>query len=148
MNQKMNILKLSRNAVMPKRATDGSAGFDLSTIEGGWLPVGQTRAFKTGLAFEIPNGFEMVIRPRSGISLKTNLLVMIGTIDADYRGNVAIIVKNIGTKDYYVQRGTRLAQAVFHKVEFFDFVEANELSATDRGTGGFGHTGMAVKNEN
>ena len=140
---KMRLKKLEQDARIPVRATKGAAGYDLFTCTGGWIPAGETRLFKLGIAFEIPEGYEMVIRPRSGISLKTDNIVMIGTIDEDYRGNVGIIVKNIGRKDFYVTKNFRLAQAVFHKVEHFDFEEVDNLSKTDRGSGGFGHTGLS-----
>lgn len=138
----MRVKKLHAGAQFPIRSTKGAAGYDLFTCEGGWIPAGATRVFKTGLAFEIPSGHEMVIRPRSGMSLKTDIVVMIGTIDEDYRGNVGIIVKNIGRKDFYVTKHARLAQAVFHKVEHFDFEEVDELTTTKRGDGGFGSTGF------
>lgn len=138
----MKIKKLNPNARIPKRATDGSAGYDLFTIEGGWIGEGQTKLLRTGISLEIPKGYEMVIRPRSGISLKTDLIVMIGTIDSDYRGEIGIIVKNVGKKGMYIQKNSRLAQAVFHKIEHFDFVESEELENTERGSGGFGSTGI------
>ncbi|MEK4970684.1 dUTP diphosphatase [Cytobacillus sp. FSL R7-0696] len=91
----VNIKKLHEDAVIPKYAHDGDAGFDLVAIEDVIIEPGETALVKTGLAFELPDGYEMQIRPRSGITLKTKLRVQLGTIDSHYRGEVGVIVDNI-----------------------------------------------------
>jgi dUTP pyrophosphatase len=97
---------------------------------------------RTGIALEIPEGYECQMRPRSGLSLSSPLRVTLGTIDSDYRGEVHIIVDNISSRNYQVLKGTRLAQLVIHKVEVAGFLEATELSDTKRGSCGFGSTGV------
>jgi dUTP pyrophosphatase len=105
---KVKIKRLHPDAVVPKYATPGSAGFDLVAIEDVIIEPGKTKLVRTGLAFEIPDGFEMQIRPRSGISLKTPLRIANspGTIDSDFRGEVGIIVWNGAQKEYYNQIGS------------------------------------------
>jgi dUTP pyrophosphatase len=97
----------------------------------------------TGLAFEIPAGFEVQVRPRSGLSLKTGLLVVNspGTIDADYRGEVKIIMGNLGEHDEVIRHGDRIAQLVFSPITQAEFMSVTELTSTERGSGGFGSTG-------
>lgn len=124
------------------RTTAGSVGYDLFASESVVIQPKTTEIVKTGLSFEIPFGYEMQIRPRSGISLKTDLIVMLGTIDSDYRGQVGIICKNIGEIPFEVSKGDRLAQFVLNKVELMEVEEVIELSKTDRGSGGFGSTGI------
>lgn len=146
----VRIKKINSLAVIPKYATPGAAGFDLVSVENVKLRPGETRAVKTGLAVEIPLGFEMQIRPRSGLSLKTALRVANapGTVDSDYRGEVAVILTNsaaedeeYGCKEEFVMAGDRIAQGVIVPVVQAQFEEVFELSNTERGAGGFGSTG-------
>lgn len=97
----VNIKKLHEDAVIPKYAHDGDAGFDLVAIEDVIIEPGETALVKTGLAFELPDGYEMQIRPRSGITLKTKLRVQLGTIDSHFRGEVGVIVDNLATGGNY-----------------------------------------------
>lgn len=132
---------------LPHYETLGAAGADLKAC----LGAGNTLTIKpfervlvpTGLAFEIEPGFEVQIRPRSGLSLKTGLMVVNspGTIDADYRGEVKIILANISSKEETIEHGERIAQMVLASVIQADFKQVDELSSTDRGIGGFGSTG-------
>jgi len=129
---------------VPKKATSGAAAFDLVCNETRVLERGQPTLVKTGLKVAIPLGYEMQIRPRSGLSLKNYLTVSNspGTIDSDYRGEVGVIMCYNGPEDYYtIVRGERIAQAVIAEVPAVEFVEVEELDATDRGEGGFGSTG-------
>lgn len=128
---------------LPKFETDGAAGVDLRSTETVVIPPKSTALVPTGLFVEIPVGYELQIRPRSGLSLKTKLRVANspGTIDSDYRGEIKIIMDNIGDKAIAIVSGERVAQAVLCPVSQFTWVEQNNLSETDRGEGGFGSTG-------
>lgn len=144
---KLKIKKTSDRARVPFYATKGSAGFDLHAIDTMTVPAGGTVKVRTGLAFEIPEGYELQIRPRSGMSAKTKVRISNspGTLDSDFRGEVLIIVDNISQNQadsYRIQEGDRIAQAVLQKVEQADFELVEELSETQRGSGGFGSTGQ------
>jgi dUTP pyrophosphatase len=140
----IKIKKLVEDAIIPKYQTSGSAGFDFHTVEDVTVFPKETKLVSTGLAFEIPEGYELQVRPRSGISLKTKVRISNspGTIDSDYRGLVSIIVDNIsshGSLPYEIKKGDRIAQGVICKVNQAVFIE-DELSETERGEGGFGST--------
>ena len=132
---------------LPSYETEGAAGADLrvSLADKGSLSIepGQRALVPTGLSFEIPFGYEVQVRPRSGISLKTNLLVVNspGTIDCDYRGEVMIIIGNFGEKAEVIEHGTRIAQMVIAPIWQANLITADSLSETERGSGGFGSTG-------
>jgi dUTP pyrophosphatase len=140
----IKIKKLVEDAIIPKYQTSGSAGFDFHTVEDVTVFPKETKLVSTGLAFEIPEGYELQVRPRSGMSLKTKIRISNspGTIDSDYRGLVSIIVDNIsfhGSLPYEIKKGDRIAQGVICKVNQAVFIE-DELSETERGEGGFGST--------
>ncbi|MEE2670363.1 MAG: dUTP diphosphatase [Bdellovibrionota bacterium] len=132
---------------LPSYETEQAAGADiracLESKDQMIIPPGKRLLVPTGLAFEIPRGFEVQVRPRSGLSLKTNLLVVNspGTIDADYRGEVKIILGNFGDSEEIINHGDRVAQLVIAPVIQASFSEATDLSETQRGAGGFGSTG-------
>ncbi len=133
---------------LPRYETSQAAGADLRACLGPGeslvIAPGERKLIPTGLAFEIPEGFEVQIRPRSGLSLKTDLLVVNspGTIDADYRGEVKIILGNFSSsQDAVITHGDRIAQMVFAPVLQARFEMVDELSSTERGSGGFGSTG-------
>lgn len=127
--------------VAPRRMTGGSAGFDVYSNEEVVLRPGEVRAVGTGFFLEVPEGFEVQVRPRSGLSLRKILIPNSpGTIDSDYRGEVKVILFNAGAEDFKVGKGDRIAQLVLARVFGFDLVEG-DLSDTGRGGGGFGHTG-------
>ena len=132
---------------LPFYATEGAAGADIraSMPEKKSLTIkpGERMLVPTGLCMEIPMGYEVQVRPRSGLSLKSDLLIVNspGTIDCDYRGEVNIIVGNFGKVDYVVEHGLRIAQLVIAPVLQAKFVSTTDLSNTERGTGGFGSTG-------
>lgn len=140
----IRIKKLFEDAVIPKYQTKGSAGFDLHSNEDITILAGQTLLVKTGLAVEIPEGFEMQIRPRSGLALKHGITVWNspGCVDSDYREEVGIILTNAG-KNFTIKRGDRIAQGTVNKVESVIFEEVFEIdtSKTER-KGGFGSTGI------
>lgn len=133
---------------MPSYETKDAAGADLRASlenkEDLIIKAGERVLIPTGLSFEIQPGFEVQIRPRSGISLKTNLLVVNapGTIDADYRGEVKIIIGNFGTEDHVIKHGERIAQMVLAPIHQAEFSVVDTLSDTVRGEGGFGSTGV------
>ncbi len=135
-------------AVLPRRMTPGSAGWDLeacleTALE---LPPGQWRAVPTGLVLEIPTGFEGVIRPRSGLAFRHGVGVINspGTIDSDYRGEVRVLLMNWGREPFLVEHGERIAQIVFQAVPPIDVAWGDVDHDTERGTGGFGHTGTGA----
>ncbi len=132
---------------LPFYATEGAAGADIraSMPEKASITVkpGQRLLVPTGLSMEIPLGYEVQVRPRSGLSLKSPLLIVNapGTIDCDYRGEVNIIIANFGTEDYVIEHGLRIAQLVLAPVTQAKFTLTDSLSSTERGAGGFGSTG-------
>lgn len=135
---------------LPRYETDGAAGADVRASllpenreEGIVIRPGERVLVPTGLSMEIPIGFEIQVRPRSGLSFKTGLLVCNspGTIDSDYRGEVKIILGNFSDKREVIQHGDRVAQLVIAPVFQGHYEEVSELSSTDRGAGGFGSTG-------
>ena len=130
---------------LPRYMSHAAAGMDLcaANVEPIVVEPGQVRLVPTGLYVAIPEGFEGQVRPRSGLALKHGLTLVNapGTIDSDYRGEVGLIVGNIGSQAYTVERGTRIAQLVIAPVVQAEIVEVDSLDATHRGDGGFGHTG-------
>lgn len=140
----VSVKRVNSRAKIPAYKTCKAAGFDLASIEDDFLlRPGETKLVGTGLAFAVPTGFEMQIRPRSGLSLKTELSIKNapGTIDSDYRGEVKIIVTNRGTAPIEITEGMRIAQGVIAPVLQAILLEVEELDETERGAGGFGHTG-------
>lgn len=169
----IKIRRIHPDAVIPKYATELAAGFDLVAVEDVIIAPGETALVPTGLAVEIPPGYEMQVRPRSGISLKTKLRVANspGTVDADYRGEVGVIVDNIaregygatprlrnleGRTEFYngqyyekytyiIRKGDRIAQGLIASVMRAAFAETSEkFTETARGSGGFGSTGATI----
>ena len=127
----------------PTYATNGAAGLDVVAAEDVMLAPGQRHAVATGFALCIPEGFEVQVRPRSGLALKHGITCLNtpGTIDHDYRGEVKVILANLGSEPFEVRRGERIAQLVPAPVTKADFVEVEALTETVRGAGGFGSTG-------
>jgi dUTP pyrophosphatase len=127
----------------PAYATAGAAGMDVVAAEDLTLAPGQRHAVATGFAIAIPPGFEVQVRPRSGLALKHGVTCLNtpGTIDEDYRGEVKVILANLGSEPFEVRRGERIAQLVPAPVLKASFREVSELGGTSRGAGGFGSTG-------
>ncbi|MCQ2281294.1 MAG: dUTP diphosphatase [Bacteroidales bacterium] len=143
---KVNIINRSHHP-LPKYETSQSAGLDLRAF----LPEGsitmeplQRCMVKTGLFIELPVGFEAQVRPRSGLALKKGITVLNspGTIDADYRGEICVILINLSQEPFVINDGERIAQMVVARHEQAELVEVHELTDTERGAGGFGHTGV------
>ena len=141
---KVRVINKSNNE-LPKYETPGSAGLDLRSnlTDNVIIPVGKHLLVSTGLFIQLPNGYEAQIRPRSGLAAKFGITVLNspGTIDADYRGEIAVNLINLGDKDFEISNGDRIAQMVINKIEQINFESVLFLDETERGTGGFGSTG-------
>jgi len=131
---------------LPRYATAGSAGVDLCAAVTGDLTIqpGETVLVPTGFAIELPEGYEAQVRPRSGLAIRDQigLLNAPGTIDSDYRGEIKVVLTNFGRAPFVVRRGDRIAQMIVGRYSRVEWSEAEALNSTDRGTGGFGHTGV------
>ena len=131
---------------LPQYMTKGSSGLDLYAAIDAPLTIGVGKfiLIPTGIAIAIPVGYEAQIRPRSGLAIKYGITVLNtpGTIDADYRGEIKVIVINLGSDEYILNRGERIAQMVFTKIEQANLIIVDDLDDTNRGAGGFGHTGI------
>lgn len=128
---------------LPRYATDGAAGMDVVSAEDVAIAPGARHAVATGLALAIPHGYEIQVRPRSGLALRHGITVpnTPGTIDSDYRGELKVILINHGAEDFAIARGDRVAQLVLAPVTRASWEEVEELDDTARGSGGFGSTG-------
>lgn len=141
----LKVKKLTPAAALPAYAHPGDAGLDLCAAESCVLAPGERRLVRTGLAIELPPGTEGQVRPRSGLALKhgVTLLNSPGTIDEGYRGEVGVILINLGQEPFRIEPGLRIAQLVVQSVARVAVAEVAELSDTRRGAGGFGSTGLA-----
>lgn len=152
---KLKIAKLHEDAVIPKYETEGAACFDLVALEDAELVEGETKIIRTGLAMDIPKGYEVQIRPRSGLSLRTKLGIHIGTVDSDYKKEVGIIATNLIPKPSHgflndrnklrIKKGDRIAQGKFQEAIKVEILEVKEIK--DEGRGGYGSTGKAETKE-
>ena len=140
---KLQIMKLHHDAIMPKYQTAGSVAFDVHAIENKSLMPGEVYLMGTGLVVEVPDGFELTVRPRSGMSIKFPNYIAngIGTIDCDYRGEIKIILVNNASGYMNIKKGDRIAQCVLSPITQAEIQEIFFLSETTRGTDGFGSTG-------
>lgn len=131
---------------LPVYMSEHAAGMDLyAAVEPEMIiPPGEWKLVPTGLSIALPEGYEAQVRPRSGLALKQGVSVLNtpGTVDADYRGEVGVILMNHSKQDLVIKRGDRIAQMIINKVERIQFEEVVELSETERSSGGFGHTGV------
>jgi dUTP pyrophosphatase len=136
----------SDGSVIPEYQSLGSAGADLcaNVDEVVILSSGSQTLIPTGIFLEIPEGYEAQIRPRSGLALKHGITVLNspGTIDSDYRGEIKVILINLGKEDFKIEKGMRIAQMVFARVFKGEFIQVDKLNTTDRNEGGFGHSGI------
>ena len=141
----INIINKSKHP-LPHYETNASAGMDLraNILEAITLKPLERTIVKTGLFIELPVGFEAQVRPRSGLAAKKGITVLNapGTVDADYRGEIGVILVNLSNEDFIIEDGERVAQLVIAKHERADWIEVSQLSDTDRGAGGFGSTGV------
>ena len=140
------IKRLSKDVALPKYQTDGSSGLDLAAYTDKQIKIlpGKSEIISTGLAVAIPKNFEIQIRPRSGLAAKSQISVLNtpGTIDADYRGELKVILINLSDRVFVVEKGLRIAQMVLCPVVKATLKEVTELENTERGSGGFGSTGI------
>ncbi|MGH0990674.1 dUTP diphosphatase [Bacillus cereus] len=142
-------IKRVRDVELPRYAKPGDSGFDLVAAEDTIIWPGETKVVPTGLAFEVPPGYELQVRPRSGISRNTKLRVILGTVDSGFRGEVGVVVDNTSKPSVFrseaadvIEKGTRIAQGVIVPVVTAHFEEVDKLSESDRGSNGFGSTGV------
>ena len=142
----VEVERLRPQALLPRRMSEGASGWDLCACvdEEVCIEPGRWTMVPTGIALEIPDGYEAQVRPRSGLAVRHGLGLLNGpgTIDSDYRGEVCVILMNWGTEPFSVQHGDRIAQLVFSRVEPVDLRWSGPLQETGRGAGGFGHTGV------
>jgi dUTP pyrophosphatase len=149
---KVRVQRLSESAAIPVRGSQNAAGYDLFAAEQVRVPGTMIRPYDTahignavvptGLAFEIPHGFYGRIVERSGLAFRQHLHCGSGVIDSDYRGEVRVLVYNFSDQAFVIEQGMRFAQIIFERIGEFEIEESNELATTDRGTGGFGSTGI------
>lgn len=141
----VRITEVADDLPLPRYATEQSAGMDIcAAVENEFvLRAGETALIPTGFAIALPEGYEAQIRPRSGLAIKHQITVLNspGTIDADYRGEVKVILINLGKQDFVIRRGDRIAQMVIAPYTRITWSEQDVLDTTTRGSGGFGHTG-------
>ena len=142
-------LRGARDLPLPSRATPGSAGFDLHAALEKDLPIapGERVLVPTGIAIAVPAGYEAQVRPRSGLAMRHGIVLpnAPGTIDSDYRGEIRVILMNAGDVSYTIRRGDRIAQLVVAPVAAPVWQEVEALDETERGSGGFGHSGVAAR---
>ena len=139
----VRIKKVHPDAVLPHYAHGPSedAGMDLRAVERVVLSPGAAQGVPTGLAIELPPGFEAQVRPRSGMALKHSITVNFGTIDPGYRGEIRVVMFNLGKTDYVVEKGDRIAQLVVARYQAVEWVEGEDLADSQRSEGGFGSSG-------
>lgn len=141
----IEIKLVTKSGNIPAYETEGSAGMDLKTVlnEPVVLAPGERRLIPTGLFIELPKGYEAQIRARSGLAIKHGITLIncVGTIDSDYRGEIQVPLVNLGQEDFEIKNGERIAQMVIARYEQVSWKITDELSETERGAGGFGHTG-------
>ena len=138
----LKVKKLLKEAKLPVRKREGDAGLDLYSVEDVNLNPGEWKAIPTGIAVEIPKGYVGLIKDRSGLALKYALHCLAGVIDENYRGEIKVIVINLGREKVFIQKGTRIAQLLLVPYLKVEPVEVEELSDTERGKKGFGSSGV------
>lgn len=137
----LRVKRLSENATIPTRASSLAAGYDLYSARDIVIPAEGKQLVETDIAIAVPEGCYGRVAPRSGLALKHHIDVGAGVIDRDYRGNVGVVLFNLGKQEFNVKKGDRIAQLVLERVCTPDVQEVQELTETERGAGGFGSTG-------
>lgn len=135
------VKKLDDKAILPKRANQTDAGYDLYSIEECDIHPSERKMIHTGISMAIPNNYVGLIWPRSGLAVKHGIDVLAGVVDSGYRGEVCVVLQNHGDKVYKVREGDRIAQILFQQIEYFKIEESDSLEDADRGGSGFGSTG-------
>lgn len=144
--KQVKITKLNKSAIVPTRGSMKAAGYDLYTTDFYVLKPGERKLFKTGLSMAIPSGMYGRIAPRSGLALKNGIDVLAGVIDEDYRGEIGVVLINLGQEDKNILSGDKIAQIIFEFYNEVDFSEESSLNETSRGSGGYGSTDKPVEN--
>lgn len=144
MSYHLKIKLINEDALLPIQANPGDAGLDLFSAEEKIIESGETELISTGIILELPKGTEAQIRPRSGLALKHSVTILNspGTIDEGYRGEIKIILINHGKKDFKIEKQMRIAQMVIAPIVAVNITQVEEISNTERGTGGFGSSGV------
>ena len=137
----LNVKKLNENATVPTKVNKSDAGYDLYALEGTIIDKHSHKLIKTGISMQIPEGYVGLIWPRSGMAYKHGIDVFAGVIDSSYRGDVGVILYNSQYSNYNIEKGDRIAQIIFQKIEDFDLNVVENLDDTSRGAGGFGSSG-------
>lgn len=143
--KQVKINKLSSSAIVPTRGSIKAAGYDLYATESYVLKPNERKLFKTGLSMEIPSGLYGRIAPRSGLAFKNGIDVLAGVIDEDYRGEIGVILINLGSEDKAITANDKIAQIIFENYTEVDFTESNNLQETSRGSGGYGSTDKKIQ---
>lgn len=139
---KVKILRTSPEAIIPKYATEQDAGCDLCSIEDLVLKQGERISVKTGIKMEIPIGYYGRVAPRSGLAFRNGIDTLAGVIDAGYRGEICVIIINHGQEEFKINKGDRIAQMIFEKIDQANFEEVESLNISDRNENGFGSSGI------
>lgn len=147
MGTSLRVKKLSEHAVLPSRGSEGAAGYDLSAAYECVVPARGKALVKTDLSIAIPEGTYARIAPRSGLAWKHSIDVGAGVVDADYRGNVGVILFNLSDQEFQIKAGDRVAQLILERIATPEVVEVEDLDDTTRGAGGFGSTGVNQKDQ-
>ena len=144
---KIKIKKINPEAIIPHYSHEGDAGMDVYSVEDSVIKFNERKSISTGLAFEVPRGFEIQVRPKSGLALNNGITILNtpGTLDSGYRGELKVIIFNTSNQSYQVKKGEKIAQIVLARYEEAEIEETNELSQTKRAEGGFGSTGLTKK---
>ncbi len=138
----LKIKKLNTGAILPTRAHHDDAGLDLYSIEEIKIASGERVVIATGLAFAVPSGYVGLVWDKSGVALNLGLTCLAGVLDAQYRGELKIVVLNVGPETVEIKSGQKVAQLLIQKIELPEVVEVDDLTVTDRDGGGFGSTGI------
>ncbi|RKZ21272.1 dUTP diphosphatase [bacterium] len=140
----IKVKRLDPDLPLPRKATEGSSGFDIYSRVDQVINPGEIKGIPAGIVLEIPEGYEVQVRPRSGLALKHGIGILNspGTIDSDYRGEVVVILFNFSKEPFAIKKGDRIAQIVPVKLPEVKLIEADSLTDTSRGSGGFGSTGV------
>ena len=140
---KIKIQKINENAKVPNYAHQGDAGLDFYSAEENYvLKSGERKGFSTGIKMEIPNGYVGLIWDKSGLAAKYGIKIMAGVIDSTYRGEVIVMLINLGNKNYLIEKNAKIAQMLIQKIEQAEIKIVEDLNITKRGDGGFGSTGI------
>lgn len=139
---KVKIVKISEDAIVPKYATSQDAGCDIYSIEDVIIKSKEYKSIRTGIKIEIPEGYYGRIAPKSGLALKNGIDTLAGVVDSGYRGEINVLLINNSNFDFNIEKGNKIAQIIFEKMDQAIFEEVKELNETDRGENGFGSTGL------